>query len=105
MLTSRHPSDIEFDRRRIVWLLWVYLALLIGEGALRKWVLPGWSDALLVVRDPLAVVILVLAFRGGFFTFRGPARGFAALTVLFTGLAFFQLAAGTIVSIPVLLFG
>ena len=64
MLKQQAAIQAELDQRRIVGLLWVYFALLIGEGALRKWVLPGWSDALLVARDPIAVGILFLAFAG-----------------------------------------
>ncbi len=41
--------------------IWLYLILLIFEGALRKWVLPGLADALLVVRDPIALGLLVFA--------------------------------------------
>ncbi len=41
--------------------IWLYLLLLIFEGALRKWVLPGLSDPLLVIRDPIAIVLLIFA--------------------------------------------
>ena len=43
--------------------IWAYLVLLIFEGALRKWVLPGLSTPLLIVRDPVAIVIYLLAFQ------------------------------------------
>lgn len=46
-------------------LIWAYFLLLIFEGALRKWVLPGLSTPLLVVRDPIALWIIVLAWRQG----------------------------------------
>ena len=36
--------------------IWFYFWLLLGEGILRKWVLPGFSDVLLLVRDPVAVL-------------------------------------------------
>lgn len=49
--------------------IWAYLILLIFEGALRKWVLPGLSDALLVVRDPVAIYILLLARSKGYLPF------------------------------------
>lgn len=38
--------------------VWLYLLLLIFEGALRKWVLPFLSAPLLVVRDPLAIYLM-----------------------------------------------
>jgi hypothetical protein len=43
-------------RKRIRQLLWLYFWLLIFEGALRKWFLPGLSNPLLLVRDPIALV-------------------------------------------------
>ncbi len=39
-------------------LFWLYFLLLIFEGALRKWVLPGLATPLLIVRDPVAIFIL-----------------------------------------------
>jgi len=54
-LTIRDPnSDIK------KWI-WVYFFLLIFEGALRKWVLPGLAAPLLIVRDPIALFILFKA--------------------------------------------
>jgi hypothetical protein len=49
-----------------LWLkrgIWLYLLLLIFEGALRKWVLPGLASPLLIVRDPLAVLLLWMAWN------------------------------------------
>lgn len=40
-------------------LLWLYFWLLIFEGALRKWLLPGFSNPLLLVRDPLALLAVI----------------------------------------------
>ncbi|WP_158824909.1 hypothetical protein [Mucilaginibacter lacusdianchii] len=42
-------------------VLWLYILLLVFEGALRKWVLPFLSGPLLIVRDPVALYILFLA--------------------------------------------
>jgi len=44
-------------------LFWLYFLLLIFEGALRKWVLPGLYAPLLLVRDPVAMLIIVEAYR------------------------------------------
>ena len=33
-------------------LIWAYFLLLLFEGALRKWFLPGLSQGLLIIRDP-----------------------------------------------------
>ncbi|MCG8528298.1 MAG: hypothetical protein MI748_18095 [Opitutales bacterium] len=46
----------------VKYLIWCYLFLLVFEGALRKWVLPGLSNQLLIVRDPLALLIYVIAY-------------------------------------------
>jgi len=49
-------------RRKIQLLLWTYFWLLIFEGALRKWVLPGLSTPLLLVRDPVAIAAVMLGW-------------------------------------------
>ena len=54
-------------------LLWLYLVLLIFEGAVRKWILPSLDAPLLVIRDPLVMWIYLqavhqrLSFRSSFF--------------------------------------
>lgn len=45
--------------------IWGYFLLLILEGALRKWFLPGLATPLLVVRDPVAIYIIYLAWKNG----------------------------------------
>jgi hypothetical protein len=45
-------------RKRLRQLLWLYFWLLIFEGALRRWLLPGLSNPLLLVRDPVALLAL-----------------------------------------------
>jgi len=47
------------------WAIWLYILLLIFEGALRKWVLPGQSQPLLIVRDPVLLLIYGLALFAG----------------------------------------
>jgi hypothetical protein len=49
-------------RRKIQLLLWSYFWLLIFEGALRKWVVPGLSTPLLVIRDPIAIAAVMLGW-------------------------------------------
>ena len=41
--------------------IWLYFFLWIFEGALRKWVLPGLATPLLIVRDPIAIYIIIRA--------------------------------------------
>lgn len=49
------------------WGVWIYLLLLIFEGALRKWLLPGLSEVLLIVRDPVAIVMILFAWQRNMF--------------------------------------
>ena len=51
--------------RKIKQMIWVYFFLLIFEGALRKWILPFLSGPLLIVRDPIALYIIILAQQRG----------------------------------------
>lgn len=51
-----------------LWLkrgVWLYFFLLIFEGALRKWVLPGLSTPLLIVRDPVAIWLIYKLWNRG----------------------------------------
>lgn len=52
---------------RLKWAIWVYFFLLIFEGVFRKWLLPQFSDVLLVVRDPVVLVIYMLAIKAKLF--------------------------------------
>jgi hypothetical protein len=48
-------------------MIWLYFWLLIFEGALRKWIVPRFSDPLLIVRDPVVLVIYMLAIKAHVF--------------------------------------
>ena len=48
-------------------LIWVYFLLLLFEGALRKWFLPGLSQGLLIIRDPIVIWIYYLCYAQGIF--------------------------------------
>lgn len=50
--------------------LWLYFWLLLLEGALRKWILPDFSDLLFIIRDPVALITYVFAIRAGVFPWR-----------------------------------
>ena len=70
--------------------IWLYLLLLIFEGALRKWVLPGLATPLLIIRDPLAVWMLVVASQRGLFKFNSYIIWMGAIAVIgiFTAILF-----------------
>lgn len=56
-LTTGAPYQAE---RKLIWL---YLWLLIFEGALRKWILPGLQQPLLLVRDPIAIYLVIVGLQ------------------------------------------
>ena len=43
--------------------IWLYFLLWLFEGALRKWIVPGLATPLLIVRDPIAVYIIIKAIN------------------------------------------
>ncbi|WP_299291103.1 hypothetical protein [uncultured Mucilaginibacter sp.] len=45
--------------------IYIYFLLLILEGALRKWFLPGLSGPLLIIRDPVAIWLVYITWRRG----------------------------------------
>ena len=49
--------------RRLRQLVWLYLLLLVFEGALRKWIVPSLDGPLLIIRDPLVMWIYFEAYR------------------------------------------
>src|SRR5207253_9744099 len=53
--------------RNIRRLIYLYIFLLIIEGALRKWIVPQFSNPLLLVRDPVVLAIYFLAWRADVF--------------------------------------
>src|SRR5712691_9183738 len=76
-------------------LIWLYLLLLIFEGALRKWIVPQFSAPLLVVRDPVVILIYLLALRARGFTFN-------AFLVSLGIIAILSWATGILVLLPYL---
>lgn len=75
-------------------MIWLYFALLIAEGALRKWIFPALSAPLLVIRDPLVLLIYAQAVRCRRFPVSGPMIGYFILLTAFILLALFQMIAG-----------
>ena len=70
-------------------LFWLYFLLLFFEGALRKWILPQFSAPLLIIRDPIALLIIWEAYR----RHKWPKKWagvIAVLIVMLIGLAIMQ---------------
>lgn len=57
-------EDYRLERK----MIWIYLWLLIFEGALRKWFLPELSQPLLLVREPIVIFLMLRALQGGLIT-------------------------------------
>ncbi|GAB3025023.1 hypothetical protein GCM10027185_25350 [Spirosoma pulveris] len=81
------PEQMEANK----WLkrgIWLYFWLLILEGALRKWVLPGLATPLLIVRDPIAVMLIIGAWKNGQLRINGYMLGmvFIGLIGIYTAI-------------------
>lgn len=63
MQSATNERLITYIKRAI----WLYFFLLIFEGVFRKWILPQFSDILLIVRDPVVLVIYLLAIKARVF--------------------------------------
>ncbi|ANE53239.1 membrane protein [Flavisolibacter tropicus] len=63
MLVTENKAITEY--RLIKKGIWAYFILLILEGALRKWAFPSLATPLLVVRDPIAIWLVLLAWKNG----------------------------------------
>jgi hypothetical protein len=84
---SGHEKTIIYIRR----LIWLYLVLWVVEGSLRKWVVPQLSNPLLIVRDPIVVLIYLLAIRARVFSWNGYVISLGIIGVLSVGLSIFVL--------------
>lgn len=62
-------------------LIWIYLWLLIFEGALRKWVLPGLATPLLLIREPIVIYLVINALFQGWIKSRYAQLMMAVSTV------------------------
>ncbi len=63
-------APVEPGTRFLRLLVALYIALWIFEGVLRKWVVPGLANPLLVIRDPVLLLLYALALPKGIFPFR-----------------------------------
>ena len=99
-------SPEEKAKRRIRQLIWLYLWLLLTEGVLRKWVMPRFSDGLLIVRDPVVLGIYYYAIRAHVFprNFWVSALWVIAFLSLIATILFarFSLVSGYVPTIPLL---
>src|SRR5438552_9492518 len=85
-------SSEEKAKRHIRRLIWLYFWLLLIEGALRKWVLPDYSNPLLLVRDPVVIAIYLLAIPARVFPKNGWTIALVVIGVLSLFSPFLQLS-------------
>ena len=57
----------EKAKRRVRQLIWAYFWLLLMEGVLRKWIMPRYSNPLLLIRDPVMLGIYFYAIKAHVF--------------------------------------
>lgn len=72
--TAKRPG-----RRALASLIWIYFWLLILEGPLRKWILPGVSNQLLLMRDPVVLAMYCVVFSAGWFRTNAIVVGFGII--------------------------
>ncbi|MBX9806180.1 MAG: hypothetical protein K2X95_00105 [Flavobacteriaceae bacterium] len=58
-MTDNTPKIENFNSIKIA--IWLYFFLWIFEGALRKWILPSLATPLLIIRDPVAIYLILRA--------------------------------------------
>jgi len=88
---NKFENSEERARLYVRRLLWTYFWLLIIEGALRKWVLPGYSNPILLVRDPVVIAIYLFAIPAKVFPRNGWTLALVIIGVLSLLTSFVQL--------------
>ena len=72
-------------------LIWLYFWLLLIEGALRKWVFPQLSNPLLIIRDPVVILIYLLAIRARVLPMNGWVFSIGVIALLSFAVSFVPL--------------
>jgi hypothetical protein len=75
---SGNPETLKSLKKGI----WIYFLLIVFEGALRKWVLPGLATPLLIIRDPVAIYLIVVSIRRGILRPNVFLSGIVTITIL-----------------------
>lgn len=80
--------------------IWIYIILLIFEGALRKWFLPSLATPLLLVRDPIAIWLTIVGLQKGWLK-----SGYAKAMMIVSSISFLLTLAVGHHNLSVALFG
>jgi hypothetical protein len=93
MLADPAQVTRERLRRQVVRLVVIVYWLLVVEGALRKWALPSAQQALFFIRDPFALLAMMLALRARLVPFGRLFAVVGALALAMTCIAGYQMVA------------
>lgn len=74
---------IDVHKQFVLKGIWLYFLLVVFEGALRKWVLPSLADPLLIIRDPIAIFLLLYAWYYNFF----PKSAYITVMIIITSIS------------------
>jgi len=88
-VSDRKTVEVVTGILRIKQAVWLYFLLLIFEGALRKWILPSLEGPLLIIRDPLVLWILIMAWRYGLIAINSYIIGMFSIGVIGVYAAYF----------------
>jgi hypothetical protein len=77
-----HAQESARTIKNIRGLIWLYFLLLIFEGTFRKWILPQFSDVLLIIRDPVVIAIYALALKARVFPRNGYILSLGIISLL-----------------------
>lgn len=77
-----HAQENAKTIKNIRGLIWLYFLLLIFEGTFRKWILPQFSDVLLIIRDPVVIAIYALALKARVFPRNGYILSLGIISIL-----------------------
>ena len=91
------PADLRPLRR----LVFLYVGLWVFEGALRKWILPGLANPLLIIRDPVLLLMYGLAMAKNVF----PRNAFIVWIAIVAGAAMVVSMGATDAPLTVELYG
>lgn len=80
--------------RRTRQLVGLYCVLWLVEGLFRKWILPQYSQQLLLIRDPVVLLIYLIAWREGVFPNNGWIRFLSVYAIFSLFQAVFQAFGG-----------
>jgi len=75
-------NSLRSAKSKIKKVLNFYFILLIIEGALRRWILPEFSDIILIIRDPVAIYIIYLAWRSNLLVLNGYLIAFVSISLI-----------------------